>query len=90
MEWQEYLDVQQYCKEKSSIANSNSKKKVYDKLQAFLIRKSLASKSIPLQIKLSASEELKQLETKAQNPKELLQSFDEKYPGVLQENWSSR
>ena len=89
MEWQEYLDVQHYCKEKSSIANSNSKKKVYDKLQAFLIRKSLASKSIPLQIKLSASEELKQLETKAQNPKELLQSFDEKYPGVLQNNWSN-
>ena len=87
MEWQEYLDVQHYCKEKSAIVNK-SKKKVYDKLQAYLIRQSLHSRSIPLQVKQSASEELKQIESRNQDPQELLQTFDEKYPGILQKNWS--
>ena len=86
MAWQALLDVQQYCKVKSASAG-NTMKKAYNDIQFYLLKKSLSSTSIPLPIKQSVSEELKDLQHQSfQSPEEILATFDENYPGVWKKN----
>ena len=86
MAWQALLDVQQYCKVKSASAG-NTMKKAYDDIQFYLLKKSLSSRSLPLPMKQSVSEELKTLQHQSfQKPEDILASFDETYPGVWKKN----
>ena len=88
MDWQALLDVQTYCKQKSNSCASADMKLKYDEIQQYLLQKSLIIKSIPSDVGISVKNELRLLEKQTKNqkpedPGEVLQSFDDKYPGVL-------
>ena len=86
----EYLELENYCKQQAAVAKGNRRRK-FEELRYENLKKAKEAPDLPPMVKAKAKESFEELEErlgKKDFDNDDIASFDSKYPGVYQKNWS--